>query len=265
MVNSRQDSHPKLEQSPLIHAICQVRFSPVLKIAESVPDIQEALRKSGYPIYEADQIQEFVLGPQGYTVEVSPRWLFLDAQRTQCVALANSFLTIETAIYNRFDDFQQKMSRSLELVHGSLQIGVFNRVGLRYINLIQASKDKAAIDFLNQGVRGINFDSGVDMIAQQYVTQLKTQHGELTVRIGQSPLAERGPLPTDLLSSKIKLKQASDKHAVLLDIDHYLVKEEPFDLTSIKDMIWNLHEGCWEAFVKTVTPETINTWKGGAQ
>ena len=46
----RQNPPLKLRYSPLVMVLAQVRFSPVLKMADYVPAIQEKLRREGYQL-----------------------------------------------------------------------------------------------------------------------------------------------------------------------------------------------------------------------
>ena len=58
----RKEPALKLERSPLVFVLSQVRFPAVLKIEDHVPDIQEALRKLGFPRYSKEDIQRFSFG-----------------------------------------------------------------------------------------------------------------------------------------------------------------------------------------------------------
>src|ERR1700752_2813523 len=55
-----------LSQAPVVYALCELRFSPILKMAEMVPDIQERLRAS-YEEFEEERVAGVKLDQSGQT------------------------------------------------------------------------------------------------------------------------------------------------------------------------------------------------------
>ena len=108
-----------LKNSPLILALAQVRISPVLQMKQFVPEIQERLRKSGYPRYAESQTQEIVLAgisEPKLNVSTSTKWVFADRELRSAVVGAQEFVTLETAAYGTFDAFIDRMADGLRIV-----------------------------------------------------------------------------------------------------------------------------------------------------
>ena len=60
-------THPplRLPGSPLIYVVAQVNISAVVAIERYVPEIQERLRKSGFPGYTNVQVPEIIFETSG--------------------------------------------------------------------------------------------------------------------------------------------------------------------------------------------------------
>ena len=67
----------RLDKAPIVYALCQISFSPIEKIADFVPDIQEKLRVE-YPNFQREQIGGVVIAPNSQPIPVQneQRWRF---------------------------------------------------------------------------------------------------------------------------------------------------------------------------------------------
>lgn len=131
------------EHSPLVFALCQIRFGRVLGVADPafVASFQQAMAAQ-YPItFNERQIQltsdggdsePFVRRAGGQDV-----WRFVDADDQWAVVLAQDFVALEARTYERFADFKARLSLVLTALveHIRPQFGI--RVGLRHINEIR--------------------------------------------------------------------------------------------------------------------------------
>ena len=82
-------THPplRLPGSPLIYVVAQVNISAVVAIERYVPEIQERLRKSGFPGYTNIQVPEIIFETFGARPVVTPlsRYEFQNKlERTGC-------------------------------------------------------------------------------------------------------------------------------------------------------------------------------------
>jgi uncharacterized protein (TIGR04255 family) len=134
-----------LEHSPLVLALCQVRFSAVLNVANPafVGPFQHAIQ-ARYPI--ARQTQQvgfqFGIGSGAAEIQQSPpslQWQFADQHDNWKVVLAPDFLTIETRAYEQFNDFLDRLQEVLDALAQHIQPAVVTRLGLRYIDEIRQS------------------------------------------------------------------------------------------------------------------------------
>lgn len=128
------------QNNPLKVVVLQVRFSPILLLAQpaGLAPLQEAIR-SDYPQAAAPEQQVSVsIAPNG---TVSPMaqmgpWRFLSEDGNWTVSVAPDFVALETKAYSRYEDFDTRARALFEVVPRVLQLRDRGRLGLRYVNEI---------------------------------------------------------------------------------------------------------------------------------
>lgn len=126
----------------LVEVICQLRFPTILSISAREPaDFQEAIRRE-FPQYKRlqEQPQPRVVGaPGSLRVEEAERvtnYQFLSADGKWKVNLTNNFVALATPAYTKWEDFAAKLDLVLAQFIPIYQPAYFERVGLRFINVI---------------------------------------------------------------------------------------------------------------------------------
>lgn len=131
-------------KSPLRQVICQLRFPPVLSIAQEVPiALQEALRDE-YPMFAEQPEVTIGLRPSSFApvAGASTRaWRFSDAEENWSVALAATFLAMDTSRSEHFEDFRRRFRRVWERAFDIHRVPFLTRVGLRYLNVLEKPSD----------------------------------------------------------------------------------------------------------------------------
>ena len=130
------------QKRQLIEVICQLRFPTILSISAREPaDFQEAIRRE-FPQYKRlqEQQQPRVSGaPGNLRVEEGERvtnYQFLSADGKWKVNLTNAFIALATPAYTKWEDFAAKLDLVLAQFIPIYQPAYFERVGLRFINVI---------------------------------------------------------------------------------------------------------------------------------
>lgn len=138
------------KKNPLDRVICQLRFSPILKIDAEIPaDFQEMIR-ADFPNYseKTDLAEPFPRFKGQFSVELPPQVLesinvknyqFSSEDDQWQINLTRSFLSLSTQKYERWETFNEKLEIPLNALNEIYSPGQFSRTGLRYINLIQRS------------------------------------------------------------------------------------------------------------------------------
>jgi uncharacterized protein (TIGR04255 family) len=135
-----------LHHSPLVLALCQVRFSSMLSVTDpaSLAAFQRAIQ-SKYPVGVPVQEIEVLIGIEPNEPEIrreqrrSPQYQFTDQDDNWKIVLSQDFLTLETRNYEHFDDFLARLREALDALVQHIQPTVVTRLGLRYINEIRSN------------------------------------------------------------------------------------------------------------------------------
>lgn len=260
----RKQDALRLERSPLVLVLSQIRFPAVLKMHEHIEPIQDALRGLGFQRFEEEQIQQVTFGGPAPKMEQGRRWVFSTRDKTEAVILAQGFVVYETSKYDVFETFAERFSPVLDLIREQTAIEFAEGTGLRYLDLIRPTDALNASDFLRERVRGLSQeDLGAKHSRHQFITQAATEHGELNIRSFENT----GPefLPPDLVSTHLEFQVDLDAVASetyrILDIDHIAKTEVDFTSEALIEKLWDLHEYSSKAFLAAVTQDAIRFWK----
>jgi uncharacterized protein (TIGR04255 family) len=218
-----------LERHEIAQVICQVRFSPVLRLrneSEVVP-FQEAIRDR-YPDFEAQQAMNILLTPQGLGQQDQPGqlWRFSNQDDGFIVVLGTDFVALETSRYVHIDDLCERLLQVLQLVGEHYKPAKTKRAGLRFINEIRFDENSlpgAMLDAFNPLLLGVAGASEFAEVAQlsRAIVQLETDESAVAVRHGLHP--EGGTTAAETAHNR-----ADGRPFYLLDIDAYSEAELDF-------------------------------------
>jgi uncharacterized protein (TIGR04255 family) len=133
------------ERSPLVLALCQVRYSPVLSVSSpmSVAPFQQAIIDR-YPVTSEERNVNVQVSGDFSTNQASVQsslgpvsWRFADTDDTWTVVLTPEFLTLETRSYHDFADFVDRLDYLLRALAKHIGPRVGLRIGLRYVNEVR--------------------------------------------------------------------------------------------------------------------------------
>ena len=134
------------ETNPLDEVICQVRFTPILKIDTESPSVFQEVIRSKYPFYKNKHSIGLPPGFQGLVPKDFPAMPAVTihefgSKDEKCtLALARDFLGLTCKSYRCWEDFREQMGVALSALRSSYSPFSFVRVGLRYRNLIRRSR-----------------------------------------------------------------------------------------------------------------------------
>lgn len=261
--NNREFPALKLLGSPLALVLAQVRFSPILDMAEYVPAIQRGLRRQGFTRFKEEQVQEIVLGPEPPVKAVRKlRWIFGSDDRHSAVAISNDFVVYETGRYDVFDAFLQTMKDVVSTVHSTASPSHVTRLGLRYVDVVNPRTGESFSAYLQPSICGLSaIDLSATELLSQYFCKATTDQGTLLIRVSQSNNGKF--MPPDLATDEITLGQSVTPGVTVatLDIDHFSLREFPPNLIDIHRGLWDLHKGTDRAFRRTTTEDARRIWE----
>jgi uncharacterized protein (TIGR04255 family) len=255
----------KLEKSPLVLVLCQVRIAPILQMAEHMPPIQEKLRLEGYPLFQPTLLQQAIFGPAGITSQRHNRWQLQDKDASKAIVLSENFIVFQTVRYSVFDDFVKELALAVDTVAAQVKGLVIQRVGLRYVDLVRARGDETWLDFVRPGLHGPQcgvFEEQARLQFHQSVAE--TRHGTLVVRLIQN--RDGHVLPPDLqdggLEPQITEPIEKGELLTLLDLDHFSPRQVEYAPGYVEGQAWALHDDLDRVFREAlVTERALEVWR----
>lgn len=137
--------HPRCHytRSPLVEAICQLRFPTILSIDAKEPaEFQETIRHT-FPRYavKKDQPAPRITGlgtPQAKVEQLPPinNYTFISEDGFWKLNLTKDFISLSTLRYTSWEDFASQLDKALASFIQIYQPDAFTRVGLRYLNAV---------------------------------------------------------------------------------------------------------------------------------
>lgn len=179
----------KYKKSPLIEVIYQLRFPTILSIESEQPvQFQERIREK-YPFYDVqtEEQSNISFDPRLKSVSMNKlgenkNYSFIDVDRVYKVNLTASFISISTKLYTQWETFWDNAQYVIKVFEEIYNPSFYNRVGLRYRNVIRRSilgleeckwKELVSPEFL--GIMGKTNEEGVKVYktATEYQTDVE--------------------------------------------------------------------------------------------
>lgn len=251
-----------LPRSPLVLVIAQVRISTILKMEDYVADIQETLRKKGYPDYKYEEGTELRITGDQVKSRSTQRWFFLNFGNTESVILSTDFIALSTTEYKQFNAFSSSMEDVLNRINDVVDIDSTTRLGLRYIDLVRPDENETLDQYLQPSLLGFSDgEIGVTQSLNKFEFLGQTEVGKLVMRCTQSTDGSvlPGNIDAEHLNIKIDKPELGEK-VCILDFDHYCSDTNSFDTSSIMDLLGELHDNLDGAFRNTVTSYALQKW-----
>jgi uncharacterized protein (TIGR04255 family) len=254
-----------LKHPPVYFTLAQVRFNPILKLAEYVPSIQEAFRQAGYPDFAAHDGFAIKIAMQNGLPKPEPqvvnRYSFGDREKTHNFALDSDSLTLHSTDYGRFESFAGKFEDGLERVHEAVRLDFVERIGLRYLDqIVPLGTDKLEQYLVPQalGVRDLiagqplhsYCETLVQVSGAKLLSRVFTQSGQL----GFPPdIGQHG------LQLQERFKAPPSLHAVL-DTDGFVEQRIPYSISAVRNHLNDLHKIIGNTFEALATEHAFRKW-----
>lgn len=241
--------------NPLVEVIAQVRFPTQFAMRTVAPAEFQAALGEDYPVVFVEQMRglnlSFEEGAQvQHSTETYNIFHFDSQDGTWRVSLCHEFVALTCSRYSEWRNFQARLDTVLQRFTGCYtKIGVFNRVGLRYRDVL--IREDLGLDgvpwseLLAPWVLGVygsegmmekrdltdNFESSVDQMVTQGVINM-------------------GPSKVTITSG---LAQKDNKRGFLIDADFYSEGLNGWSLEDIGQRFTSLHSNAGHLFNHCIT------------
>lgn len=251
----------KLVNSPLIVVLTEIRFAPILAMANLIPEIQESLRRRGFPGFATSVVQQFQLSLTGQepTFQTASRWVFTSTNRAHTITLTTEGVSFQTTAYDDFEGFLEYVRGAVDVVASIAEPSFADRVGLRYVDAIPNVGEQMPRYFNETVLTFSATDLDVQSLLLNQHIVATTEHGHLQIRLSQ---VENAPLlPPDLNSPELAAVGSARQgvHAIL-DIDSADERRTDFNWATLEARLWGVHKHAGTAFWKSVTPDALSAW-----
>jgi uncharacterized protein (TIGR04255 family) len=186
--------------NPLDEVICQLRFTPVLKIDTEPPSqFQEGVR-ADYPFYESKPVQALPNLPSelvrimGSTLPFAGQKVheFSSRDRNWSLRLTRDYLSLTCPRYDRWESFRERLAVPVATLLRAYEPAFFMRVGLRYRDVIRRSQlnlaNVAWAELLQPWITGVlgvrEIMNEVEVVQSTSILNLGEAIGRLQVTYG---------------------------------------------------------------------------------
>lgn len=260
----------KLSNAPVYYTVAQVQFNPVLDLDGYIPAIQSKMREAHFPDYKKEVFQRLVLPFGGVeqsqmaapTVSPQVRYLFGDIDGCSIFLLETNALSFQTTRYDTFETFSEALLKGLGVLHDALRLDFVERIGLRYLDAVQPSKDGETLrDFLVPEVLGHSLRGQGQLQHSVSETSVLTTSGQLLSRVLIRD--DHVGLPMELagLAPAIdpRFTQRKSLHAIV-DTDASIALREAFEIAKVGARLTALHDDIVKSFNATITDYARASW-----
>jgi uncharacterized protein (TIGR04255 family) len=249
-----------LERHQLAQVICQVRFSPVLRLhqQEEVAQFQEEVRDR-YPGFVLEPAVALMITPQGVVQQDSgtKNYRFADLDAGVVLVLGVDFVAIETRAYVAIEDVIERIRDAVSLVERFYSPAQRTRLGLRFTNELRFESGNLQTqvrEALNPQLLGPLGDPDVAAAVDttQSVIHLRAEAGNmLQVIHGLNPQGGTTVLPMPGATPS----RVPQEPFYLLDFDAYASDLLPLSADAVADQAMVFNDQIRTLFAWSTTAE----------
>lgn len=228
----------KYEKSPLVEALCQVRYQRVLSIDINLPSEFQERIDAQYPVLSAIE-RGIRAGEESSKLQTA--FEFGSEGGHWKVTLTSEFIALSTNKYSDWEEFSERLDHVLSAFSEAYGERRVTRIGLRYKNVILPS---------HLGVSGEPWNA----LLRSSLLGLLSEGNVENVAFDNASVVEEDDLKACLKSSLIEVT-SEEKHedAALIDIDCWREKNVPCDREKIIKTFDSLNRVANSAFRWSIT------------
>lgn len=255
-----------LKNPPVYLTLAQVRFNPILKLAEFLPAIQEGFRQTGYPDFDRQHVISIQVVVQGGQPPIpSPvskeKVQFGNVEQTHVFVLDEQSLTLQSTQYGHFESFSKCFLGGLNIVNDVVKLAFTERVGLRYLDRVMPQAGDSIEQYLVEPVHGLTSRLG----GQSLYAYAEAMNDIDNIKLRSRVAIQDGPLafPPDLQPGNLHVAERFTSFvgaSAILDNDGFFDGREAFSVESVYSHLDAIHKVIGTAFKATATQYAFATW-----
>ena len=237
---------PKLRNPPIVEAVCELRWTGGSSYS-LVPGTMRELIREKFPEIE---ILPSAMLPIGITIEglpPIPHHRFKSRTPNALVQTGPGLLSVNVLpSYPGFEVFRDLILYVVEKYRKAIGSDGLSRIGLRYVNHMQATEQKIEI---------ANFFK----IAVQYPLTLPHPPREVSSRVVLTATTEG----TLALAVALPAQVGQGPYGALLDLDLFWEPPKDYNLDDFPRWLDEAHSTIYQAFMSTIADDLLDKMRGG--
>jgi len=254
-----------LKKPPVYFTVLQVRFNAILNLTEYLPSIQDQMRKSGYPDYEAKRQMVINISSQDGVPTPTPgtaeRHFFGTTDKMHRFVLTGDFLALQSSNYGTYEQFSAKFLEGISFVHQVVKLDYTDRIGLRYLDQVAPKSGDDLNKYLVPEAQGLGVRLGGKQMHSFIETLTTFDRVNLLSRV---IIQDAGlPFPPDLQPEGMEINDRFTSYSgrnAAIDTDGFIEGRDLFSLDELRQKLEAIHEVVRKAFRHTVTDHAFNVW-----
>lgn len=243
-----------LAAPPLDEVVCQVRFPPILRIANEEPVEFQELIRGRFPELQKKHSFQLQLtepgNPNPSSAESKPIiYVFANSANNAQVSLSPGFYAVSTGDYSGWNNFLEDLGLVHEMVGRTYQPAYATRIGLRYINRITTTNTGAT--------------TSEELLGLVRAELTATLRGKVWENASEMAGVVNFSAPPAQMNLRYGYEVNESVPALLLDFDYF--EEGQIDLEEVLERCAAYHEFIYRAFRWTVRDEALKQFGGGTQ
>lgn len=133
-------SNEVFQRNTLVQVVCQLRFHPILKIAERLPDFQERVRRVFPDFLEQTTAVAAMTAEGAVELQQEKQFMFRKVNANCTLALTSGSLAVEERRHTERQKLFDDVLLAIRALEETQQLVQPKRLGLRYINIIDRER-----------------------------------------------------------------------------------------------------------------------------
>jgi len=252
--------------APLFYVLAEVRFNSIELMGKYVPEFQDDLRKSGYPDFREEINQNLDVrksdgAEQMVNMVQRKRWVFNDIDKKNGFILFQDRIVFHSTSYVTFAPFLAELISKLKVLNDIVGMAFVERTGVRFVDVI-VPEDGEIEEYIQPALQGFRLP---DNQREHNLVESVFRVGDGTL-IARSGIFNEGViLPPDLvpfiLNWGAKFSEEEITVNAHIDIDHFVNKRFPFDISTIEAQLNDSKRITKNTFTGAITEYAVNKWE----
>jgi uncharacterized protein (TIGR04255 family) len=239
----------KYRQDPIVEAVFELRLGQDKALDMTVPGLFFEKIASDFPIKEQRQIQEIEIigGPKGVERETRniERIFFFTEDKLQFIQIGSNLFAVHgIKPYPTWPVFRERIEKGLSTLKSITEIGIPERLGLRYINRIEIPSSRIDLD---------EYFEFAPRLGKKLPQELIGLHQMVMIQ----PKDSRDQCRMQLFST---LPETPGNSAYILDLDYYWLKPKEMEFEQILLWVEEAHTEVKKLFEGCVTSKLIKVF-----